>query len=167
MEFVSLERTLIDGALFTVAFTVLVMGSLIYNSRLWMHDFPKEIQALQAPLSRAEKRDQIIMGTALFVLLFGGLGLSALNLKTINGGALSFGAAFAHIYLIWSIVNLWDAVVIDLGLLVVKPSFMMLPGVASHWHALTDPKFHIVNFFKGVVGGVVLSAMIALVVIVL
>jgi hypothetical protein len=126
-----------------------------------MHDFPKEIQALQAPLTPKEKREQTIMGAALLILLFGGLWLSAHNLKAINGGALSFGAAFAHIYLIWNIVNLWDAVVIDLGLLALRPSFMMLPGVESHLYLLTDPKWHLVNFLKGVIGGAALSALIA------
>jgi hypothetical protein len=41
----ALTRVLIDGAILSAALSVVVLGSLYYNPRLWLHDYPKEIQA--------------------------------------------------------------------------------------------------------------------------
>ncbi|MBE2268298.1 MAG: nitroreductase, partial [Anaerolinea sp.] len=40
MALLSLERILIDGLLFSLAFAVIVVGSLAYNARLWIQDYP-------------------------------------------------------------------------------------------------------------------------------
>ncbi len=167
MEGFSLERVLIDGALFTFALTVLVLGSLTYNPRLWLHDYPEEIRVLQAPLTNGERRTRNIL-VVLMLTILGGLFVSSFQLKAANGGTIPFLTAFTHVYLIFNIFNLFDAVVIDwFILMVLKPRFMLLPDVDSWMPVFHNPSLHITNYLKGVIGGVVLAGIIALITVIL
>ena len=168
MEFIAFERLVIESILAILAFTVLVVGSLAYNARLWMHDYPPVIRDLQAPLTPGEKRLQNILAAVLLVLIVGGLFLSGQALESVSGGSLPFVTVFIHLYIIFNVVNLWDAVVLDwFMILVLKPAFVFLPGSELHMDAYTNWSMHITNFFKGVVIGAVISAVLALAVVVL
>ena len=168
MELLSLERILIDGLLFSLAFAVIVVGSLAYNARLWIQDYPAEIRALQAPLTLGEKREKAVLGAAFMVMLIGGFLLSGLGVEAANGGSAPFLTVFLHLWLVFNIVNLFDAVVLDWFMfLVLKPSFVYLPGSEAHMDAYRDPTMHIANYFKGVLIGAVISAIMAGIVVIL
>lgn len=163
MEF-SLARLALDGTLYVLALGVFIIGSLLYNNRLWMQDYPKEIQALQAPLTPREKRERIVMAGLVFVVMVGGLLISNAGLKAANGGSLSFLSAYGNTLALFNLFNLFDAVVIDWGLgVVVKARFMLLPGSETRMHLYSDPHMHITNYLKGVIAGFILSLPIALV----
>ena len=44
----------VDGAALTVVFTTFVVGTLLWRPRLWLQDFPDDLQALIRPQTRAE-----------------------------------------------------------------------------------------------------------------
>ncbi|MBK8033785.1 MAG: hypothetical protein IPK17_30660 [Chloroflexi bacterium] len=168
MENIALDRLVIESVLAIFVFTVLVVGSLAYNARLWMHDYPPVIRDLQAPLTAGEKRLQTGLAAVLLVLIVGGLFLSGQALESVSGGSISFVAVFVHLYIIFNVVNLWDAVVLDwFMILVLKPAFVFLPGSEAHMDAYTNWPMHITNYFKGVVIGAVISAVLALAVVIL
>ncbi|MFN8531586.1 MAG: hypothetical protein U0670_23525 [Anaerolineae bacterium] len=159
-----LSRFVIEGSIFTVLLAVFIIGTLIYNKRLWMQDYPKEIQALQPPLTVREKRERVVLALGLFVLLFGGLFVSNAGLKAANGGTLPFLNAYLNAYGLWSLFNLFDAVVIDwwFGAVMAAP-FMIMPGSEGYMHLYRDKRMHLINFLKGVVGGLILCVPIALI----
>lgn len=160
----SLSKLAIDGTLYVAALGVVIIGSLLYNNRLWIQDFPKEIQDLQPPLTPREKRDRVLMAGLLLVVMFGGLLLSNAALKAANGGALSFLSAYLNALALFNLFNLFDAVVIDWFMgVVVKAPFMMLPGSETRMHLYRDWNMHIANYLKGVIGGFVLCLPVALV----
>lgn len=159
-----LSRFIIEGIAFVLLFAVIVIGSLLYNKRLWMQDYPKEIQALQPPLTNREKRERAMLAVVFFIALFGGLFASNAGLKAANGGTLPFLNAFLNIYGLWSLVNLFDAIVLDwwFGAVLAAP-FMIMPGSEGYMHLYRDKRMHIINFLKGVIIGIVMCVPIALI----
>jgi hypothetical protein len=160
----TLARFAIDGTLYVLALTIVVIGSLLYNNRLWMQDYPKEIQLLQAPLTAQEKRERIFMAGVLLVVMLGGPLLSNVGLKAANGGSLSFLSAYLNALVLFNLFNLFDAVVIDWFLgTVVKAQFMLLPGSETRMHLYRDWNMHITNYLKGVIGGFFVALPVALI----
>ena len=125
----SLQRILLNGTILSLALGAIVLGSLIYNARLWLQDYPQPIRDMVPPLSPIEKRDRGIVVVLFLGVLLGGLILETLHLRTDPAGAISFGAAYLDIFLMLAIFNLFDALVLDLFIItLLKPRFVILPG---------------------------------------
>ncbi|HLV36428.1 MAG TPA: hypothetical protein VKY59_14980 [Spirillospora sp.] len=161
----SLERIVIDGILISLAIGVLIMGSLIYNPRLWLNDYPEAIRRQVPPLTPAEKRAQRIVLIPFLLLMLVGPYLSVAGLRADSGGSLPFVTAYLHVFLLLNIFNLFDAVIIDLAVLtLLKPRFMILPGTAAaDYAALHDWGLHLRNYLKGIIFCAVLALPVALV----
>lgn len=161
-------QVLTDGLLLSAVVGVIIMISLFVNPRIWRHDYPEAIRVKIPPLNALEKRQR-----AVFAVLFmgGTVGLTlffGLQLREQQGGALSFLTIFVHLYLVFNIFNLFDAVVLDylfLGLL--RPKFALVPEIAGMEHVLMDTRLHITNYLKGIIFGAVFSLPLALLVMVL
>jgi hypothetical protein len=154
-----IEPTLLltDGALLTLVFSVFVISTLLWKPRMWIHDFPADIQALIPPKTADEQRLTRLMAVPFFVMLFGGLGLTAARYGTANG----FIGLFVHVYLVWQIVNLFDLLVIDwVGMSLVDPQNPPFPGTEGA-QGYRDYLFHLVGFLKGSVMGLVLALVTA------
>lgn len=152
MQGLSLSQILIDGALLSTALSILIIGSLYYNPRLWLQDYPIEIRARVLPLSAAEKRQRAIVALLFFGVGIGTLVYSMANLRAANGGSVPFLTAYLHSFGVLSIFNLFDAVVLDLILLTgFKPKFAVIPGAEGMEYLYHNWGMHAVNFLKGVV----------------
>jgi hypothetical protein len=160
----SLTRLVIDGSLFCLTFGVVVMASLWWNARLWLQDYPKEIQAVVPPLNAQEKRTQKGMAVVILTIMIGSPALSLWLLRQDAGGQLTFISAFAHVWLLLQLANLFDAVVLDWLILVERtPKFAILPGTEHLLYLFADRRMHLRNFAKGVVIVSILSLPLALV----
>lgn len=159
----SLERILIDGLLLSLALGIVIFGSLIYNPRLWLQDYPIELRRQVPPNTKQEKRLQAAMMVPFLLLMLGIPFVSGLQLKAMNGGTLPFLTAYLHVFLITNIFNLFDAAVIDyLVLTVMKPKFMVLPGTESlNYAEYMTLTLQVKNYFKGIVFCAILSLPIA------
>ncbi len=136
----------------------------MYNARLWLQDYPKPIQEKVPPLSPAEKRGRVVVSVLLIAVLFGGVILETLQLRTAGAGSLSFGAAYLHIFLLLFIFNLFDALVLDLFIItLLKPRFVILPGAEGMEYLFHDYRKQLKDFLKGVVFCIVASLPFALV----
>jgi hypothetical protein len=136
----------------------------MYNARLWLQDYPKPIRDKVPPLSPAEKRDRGILTVLFLGVLFGGVILAVLQLRTAYPGTLSFGIAYLHIFLMLAVFNLFDALVIDLFIItLLKPSFVILPGAEGMEYLFNDYHKHLTDFLKGIVFCLVASLPFALI----
>lgn len=163
-----LQKILLDGTLFSLALSVLVMGSLYYNPRLWLQDYPKPIQDRVPPLNDSEKRLRIAVALPMFLIMLGGPFYSTHLLKIANGGTISFLDAWLNTWLLLQFFNLFDAVVLDFLILSrMKPKFSIIPGAEGLEYLYDDWGMQIRNFLKGIVICTVLSLPIALVAVVL
>jgi hypothetical protein len=166
MTVVSLQHILIWGGLFSVAIGILIMGSLYYNPRLWLQDYPAEIKAKVPPLTREEKRAQYVMIVPFLLLMLGGPLYATLLLREANGGTISFLSAYLNVFFILQFFNLFDAVVLDLVILTfMQPTFAVLPGTdpAELARASRNWGMHLRNYLKGIVIVSVLSLPLAVV----
>ncbi len=154
---------LLEGLLLSLGLSVIILGSLRYNPRLWLQDYPPEIQARVAPLTAQEKRQRIVVGAAFLAVTMGVMYGSTMRLHRDNGGNPSFWAIFLNTYGVLQVFNVFDAVVLDYILLtVIRPAFAMLPGSEGVDEAsLHLFRFHVVNFLKGCVYLAVISAIVA------
>ncbi|MBI1279954.1 MAG: hypothetical protein GC179_17640 [Anaerolineaceae bacterium] len=159
-----LQRVLIDGLLLSVLLGVLVMSSLKYNARLWLQDYPKEVQAKVPPISKQEKMQQRILMLPFLLLTLGIPYLSVTIAKASFGGVISFPQAYLVVTGVLQVFNLFDAVVLDyLILTVIKPRFALIPGTTWEEYSMADMRFQLRNFVKGIVICAVISLPIALV----
>ena len=141
---------------------MLVLGGLYLNPRLMLASYPAEVQAVQPPLTPAEKRQQLVFGILVWGYALGGLLYFNAQL-TARSGLAAFLPLFLSTYLVFEIVNLFDLLVIDYWLLLVlKPKSLFIPGtlVLAQEQGFA---FHLKGFLKGSVLGAVISAAIVLV----
>jgi hypothetical protein len=153
----NLQLLVTDGILLTIIFSVFVVCTLIWKPRLWMHDFPADIQALMPPKTDREKRQTTLMAIPFFVLLFGGLGLTAARYGTAYG----FLAMALHVYLVWQVVNIVDLVILDWGgMMLIDPMHPPIAGTEGA-KGYRDFRFHFIGFIKGSVMGIVFALIVA------
>jgi hypothetical protein len=152
LDSVVLQRTLLNGIILSLVLGVIVIGSMMYNARLWLQDYPKPIRDKVPPLSSTEKRHRLVLQVLLMGVLFGGIILEALQLKTDQTRVISFSAAYLNLFLMLSIFNLFDALVLDLFILtLLKPKFAILPGAEGMEYLFNDYRKQLIDFLKGVV----------------
>lgn len=149
MNSIALQHVLLNGTIITLLVSAIILGSLMYNARLWLQDYPKAIREKVPPLSAVEKRQRAVVAVLFMGVLFGGLLLTALQLR---GRALSFGEAYLLFFIMLFIFNLFDALVIDLLIITVfKPRFVILPGAEGMEYLFNDYRKHVGDFLKGIV----------------
>ena len=148
----TIQRTLLNGIILSLVLGVIVIGSMMYNARLWLQDYPKPIRDKVPPLSPSEKRDRSVLVVLLLGVLLGMMVLEIFQLRTGLTGRISFGAAYLHLFLMLSIFNLFDALVLDLFILtLLKPKFAILPGAEGMEYLFNDYRKQLIDFLKGVV----------------
>lgn len=165
----SLSQILIDGLLLSVSVSVVILASLYFNARLWLHDYPPEIRARVEPMTALEKRQRMVVVVAFVAIGFVVCFNSINRLHAENNGTPSLLAVFLHVYGLFFIFNLFDAVILDFVLLtLMKPKFVIIPGTEDvHEQFLHSYRFQIINFIKGVFICAVVSGIIALLIFVL
>jgi hypothetical protein len=155
VDTLALQHTMLNGIILSLVLGNIILASLMYNVRLFLRDFPKPIQEKVPPLSSGEKRERMVLTVLFMSVLLGGLILETMQLRQMNAGrpgALSFGAAYLHVFLLLAIFNLYDALVLDLGVLTwLKPKCMIPPGAEGMEHFLNDYSKQLRDFLKGMV----------------
>lgn len=152
---------LTDLVIVTVVFTALVLGSFLWRPRIWLHDFPADIQAMVPPKTDEEKRLSLIFGVPFILAFFGLPTLLMWDLKTTLGADFSFLTAWLYAYALFIGINLWDLLVLDWGMIIFtdpqNPPIVGAEGAAG-WQ---NYRFHFYGFLKGCVIGLVFATIIA------
>ncbi|TVX93196.1 nitroreductase [Paenibacillus agilis] len=139
------QSILFEGLLLSVIFLAIVLLSLYYNPRLWLQDFPKDIQQMTLPKTKQEKRQTIFLTMLIFILFLSPFFTSLY----IDNDQIALWPAFLHFFFIFTIVSLVDLVILDwLIICFFTPSFLIVPG--SHGaKGYKDYWFHLVGALKG------------------
>ncbi len=145
----ALQHTLLNGTILSLVLGIIIMGSLRYNARLWLQDYPKPIRDAVPPLTNTEKRERLVVGIIFMSILFGMVILEAVQLR---GDGVSFGTAYLHLFTLLLMFNLFDALVLDLFILALfKPKFAIPNGAENLAYLFNDYRKHLTDFMKGVV----------------
>jgi len=81
----SWSAIVVDGATLSAALTVVILGSLAYNPRLWLQDAPPRVRALAPPLTDAERRHRLVVAALIFLAIAGVTVWSASRLIARDG----------------------------------------------------------------------------------
>lgn len=158
------QHILVDGLVFSVIIGAFVMGTLWYNPRLWLQDYPQVVKDKVPPMNDQEKRLQKIIVVPFLLLMVGAPYLSVTLVKAANSGVITFPYAYLTALGVLQVFNLFDAVVLDYLILVrMKPAFAIIPGTTSEDSFNVGVAFQVRNFLKGVVITAVLALPIAFV----
>jgi len=166
MDTVTLQRIVLNATLFSFVLTVLILASLRFNARLWLQDYPKAMREKVPPLSATERRQRAVLAVLMMGILFGGILLTALDLRA-QRGTMPFGIAYLHIFAMLFLFNLVDAVIIDLLIIsLLKPRFVILPGTEGMEGLFNDYRKQFIDFLKGLVFCTVASVPFALIAVI-
>jgi hypothetical protein len=133
---------------------VIIVGSLRHDPAIWQGDLPAAIREALPPVSAETQRRKRLWGAAMLL----GLALWVGAVLALTDTPLEAGWTA---WLGFQLFNLFDALVIDVGLVLLwEPQWAVPPGVRGH-PALRDPRFHVKNYLLGVLGGTILAALVA------
>jgi hypothetical protein len=136
-----LGKMVVDGLLLALATSLFVLGILYFRPRLFLQDYPEDIQQAVPPKTKEEERLSWIVGFPMLVLM------------------LAAGVVFCF--------NLVDWLVLDwLVFCTLTPSFLVIPGTEG-LAGYKDYGFHFRGFLVGTalssVGGLIIGTICYLV----
>ena len=140
---------LLYGVVLSAVLFPLMLALLRFNPEIMLKDYPPDIRAKHGPMSVRSRRQRIPVGIFFTAVLLAIVGVSLAQLRKLVGGDISFVAAFAHLFTIFSVFNVLDWLVLDWIMVFLQPSFVVLPGTEgmagyqSYW-------FHFRGFLIGV-----------------
>ena len=154
---------LIESVILCVAFTIMVF-IMSRKPIKTLYNYPPKIQERVKSLdeykniipTQKNKLAAKLVACVLFVVIL------SLILRFINGYT-TFPEAFGYGFLLWTIVNLWDVIVLDIIWFCHDPRFVF-KGTEDMVQDYHDYWFHIKGFFIGEVLALVICALSGLVV---
>lgn len=156
----SIRKIILDGAILSFIASLFIMVSLRLNPRIWLQDYPEDIQNKVPPKTRQEKRLSLIFGIPFLILLVAVPLISTLTLKRQNGGDVSFLQLFLNAFGVAFAFNLVDLLILDwLIFCTITPKFVVIPGTEG-MEGYKDYSYH----FKASIIGTALSVVVGLVI---
>jgi hypothetical protein len=156
----NISRTLFDGGILAIAASLGVMIALRLNPRIWLQDYPEDIQAKAPPKTAREKQLSLLVGIPLFALMIAVPFVSTLWLKQRSGDPVSFLSLLANAFGVVFVFNVVDWLMLDwLIFCTITPKFVVIPGTEG-MAGYKDYWFH----FRGFLVGTALSAVAGLVI---
>ncbi|PFC13807.1 nitroreductase [Bacillus cereus] len=150
------EQMMYVGVIMSIVLSVMILGSLYYNPRLSLTEYPKEIQRVVFPKSIYEKKQTIYFNIAYNAILFGTPVVSTYILHKHE--KLLYIDAYLHTFGILMIFNLVDLFIIDwLVFCWITPKFVVIPSTEG-MKGYKDYKFHL----RGAIVGTKFLAIVSL-----
>ena len=161
---INISKILLDGALLSVLASISIVGILRFNPRLFLQDYPDEIQAVVPPKTDREKRQSLITGIPFLLILLAVPFVSTLILKRESGEMISFFPLFINAFGVVFLFNLVDLLLLDwLLFCFITPSFLVIPGTEG-MQEYKDYGVHFRAFLIGtalsIAGGFVIAGLV-------
>ncbi|HYN22863.1 MAG TPA: hypothetical protein VE078_18020 [Thermoanaerobaculia bacterium] len=140
---------LLYGVVLSAVLFPLVLALLRFNPEIMLKDYPPDVRAKHGPMSERSRRQRIPVGIFFTVVLLAIVAVSLVQLRKEVGGDIGLVAAFVHLFTMFSVFNVLDWLVLDWVMVLLQPSFVVLPGTEgmagyrSYW-------FHFRGFLIGV-----------------
>ncbi|WP_033657151.1 hypothetical protein [Bacillus cereus] len=152
----SFEQMIYVGIIMSIVLSVLILGSLYYNPRLSLTDYPKDIQKVVFPKTINEKKQTIYFNVVYNTILFGTPFISTYILHQQE--KLLYMDAYLHTLGILMIFNLVDLFIMDwLIFCWITPRFVVIPSTEG-MKGYKDYKFHL----RGAIVGTLFLAIVSL-----
>jgi len=156
----NITRIIVDGAILSVLASLFIIVTLRLNPRIWLQDYPKDVQAKVPPKTPQEKHLSLVLGIPFLLLLVAIPFVSFLTMKYQTQGQIPFWVLFINSFSVAFIFNLVDWLILDwLMFCTITPGFLVITGTEG-MAGYKDYLFH----FRGFLIGSVLSAIAGLVI---
>ena len=156
----NITKIIVDGAILSILASLFIIVTLRLNPRIWLQDYPKDVQAKAPPKTSQEKRLSLFLGIPFLLLLVATPFVSSLTLKYQTQEQISFWTLFINSFGVVFIFNLVDWLILDwLMFCAITPKFVVIPGTEG-MAGYKDYLFH----FRGFLIGSVLSAVAGLII---
>lgn len=156
-----ISHALLYGAILSGVVFTLILGLVKINPEIMLNDYPPDIQAKYGPMSVRSKRQRIPVAILVIAVMVGIVTLSFRGVRGNPQGDLLFLPAFLHLFVMFSVFNLLDWLILDwLIIVTIRPGFMILPGTEG-MAGYGDYWIHFRGFLIGVVITSVTSVLVA------
>lgn len=150
------EQMMYVGVIMSIVLSAMILGSLYYNSRLSLTEYPKDIQKVVFPKSIHEKKQTIYFNIAYNAILFGTPVVSTYILHKHE--KLLYVDAYLHTFGILMIFNVVDLFILDwLIFCWITPRFVVIPSTEG-MKGYKNYKFHL----RGAIVGTKFLAIVSL-----
>lgn len=144
---------IIECVVACVIFGIAIVGSVLHNKTAWLHEYAPAVQQRfieknpdYTPKEKTKQTVSLILAKLFVCLLFTAL----LTAMVYLAGARNFLTGAIYSYIIWSVVNIFDAIVLDIGVFA-KWKKVRLPGTedmdkeyaSNAWKSIKDGFFGI------------------------
>jgi len=163
---VSIGKTILDGAILSAMASLFLVAVLRFNPRLFLQDYPEDIQNQVLPKTDKEKRQSLVVGIPFLILVVAVPFISTLALKRQGGEEVSFLQLFLNAFGVAFIFNLVDLLLLDwLMFCSITPKFVVIPGTQG-MAGYKDYFFHfrasIIGTMLSIVAGLVIAGIVSL-----
>ena len=100
-------------------FGFVFVGATLHDKEAWLHEYAPEVQKRfieknpdYVPKEKKQKTISLIITKCIACLIF----LAILSVLVYIAGARDFYTAVVYCYIIWFVVNLFDVIVLDIGI---------------------------------------------------
>jgi len=156
-----LKHSLFYGFVLSVLLSGVTLGSLYLNPEIGWRTYPPDVRQKFGPMSEKARKQRIASGILFLICLVGILYASVNELKQVFAGSLSFATIFGSTFLILSIFNVVDLIVLDWLIFArLRPRFIVLPGTEG-LPGYGDYGFYFKGFLTGIWVGLVGSLLAA------
>lgn len=161
-----ISKTIIDGMILAILASVYILVTMRINPRVWLHDYPPDVQAKAPPKTPQEKQLSLRLGIPFLLLLIGAPFVSTFILKYQAQESIPFWALFVNAFGVVFIFNMVDWLILDwLIFCTITPRFIVIPGTEG-MSGYKDYFFHFRGFLIGTVfsaiAGLIVAAIVAL-----
>ncbi|WP_106767423.1 hypothetical protein [Paenibacillus faecalis] len=143
-----ISRAVIEGGALSIVFLILMISTLAYNPRVWLQDYPMDIQQMALPQTPSEKKKLRVIGSFTFLFALVPFVISLM----LDGDQITYWETFFHFYIVFSIVSFAaDLIILDwIVFCLITPKFIIIPGTEGA-KGYKDYMFHFIGFLKGAV----------------
>ncbi|GEM_PF-1712142 len=150
---------LFHGAVLCALMTGIIVGSLVQDPHIWGHSAPPDVRKVLGPAGPQTLRRKRLWGVVMMAVLLGVFWHLVAEVLRLGEGAGGLAHVAVASWLAFQVFNLYDAAIIDVGLVVFKPRWAFVPGT-ENLPGLKDVRWHLANYFKGFVGGFVFAGLV-------
>ncbi|MBN2656578.1 MAG: hypothetical protein JXR86_05920 [Spirochaetales bacterium] len=151
-----------DGLIYSGGFALIILISVLVNPRIWLQDFPDDLQSEVPPKSRRESRQTFITGF-LFAMFIVGFPLYSVAGKFSGSQVrISFLPMFLHSFYVMMICNVlyWLIFHILIFNLIIS-RFRTVPGLRKRFH-FTGWRNQLFGLFVGIISCLLISGFVAM-----
>ena len=124
------------------------MGTLAARPRVYLQDYPRDVQDALPPKTKGEKRAAARLSIPFFLYTIG-IPIASTIWLSATYGPWSFGVRFVYAYVMFTMANLCDLVILDLIIFSgITPRFVVIPGTEG-LPGYKDMARHLLGFAKG------------------